>query len=73
LKLIFFGKPSIVTWVQPAISKNICENCKECVEMCPYDVFEDDGDEVRVAHPEECIECLACVDSCRSRAISMGD
>ena len=32
-----------------------------CVQVCPVDCFFDIG-EMLVIHPEECIDCGACVD-----------
>lgn len=50
-----------------------CRQCEQCVEICPYDVFETDNGLVVVAHPEGCIECTACVDTCPYDAIVMDD
>ena len=34
-----------------------------CVQVCPVDCFFDIG-EMLIIHPEECIDCGACVDEC---------
>ena len=39
-----------------------------CVEVCPVDCFFDVG-EMLIIHPEECIDCGACVDECPVSAI----
>ena len=47
-----------------------CVGCKftDCVEVCPVACFyESDGQ--LVIHPEECIDCTACVAECPVEAI----
>jgi ferredoxin len=47
-----------------------CVGCKftDCVVVCPVACFyELDGQ--LVIHPEECIDCMACVDECPVHAI----
>ena len=39
-----------------------------CVQVCPVDCFFDIG-EMLIIHPEECIDCGACVDECPVNAI----
>lgn len=39
-----------------------------CVQVCPVDCFFDIGD-MLIIHPEECIDCGACVDECPVDAI----
>lgn len=39
-----------------------------CVRVCPVDCFFDIG-EMLIIHPEECIDCGACVDECPVDAI----
>jgi adenylylsulfate reductase, subunit B len=63
----------MITTMRPYISETLCKKCGECVDTCPYEVFEDEDGTVIVAAPEDCIECTACVDSCPAGAISMGD
>ncbi|MFN8575600.1 MAG: ferredoxin family protein [Candidatus Sericytochromatia bacterium] len=41
---------------------------KACVSVCPVDCFYDLGDQL-VIHPDECIDCGACVDACPVVAI----
>jgi ferredoxin len=59
--------------VRPYISQEICNGCRECIRICPYDVFSDDNGTVSVSRPEDCIECTSCVDSCPVQAIYMDD
>ena len=41
---------------------------KDCVEVCPVDCFYE-GETMLVIHPDECIDCEACVPECPENAI----
>ena len=47
-----------------------CVDCKytDCVEVCPVDCFYED-DHMLYIHPDECIDCGACVPVCPVTAI----
>ena len=47
-----------------------CIKCKhtDCVEVCPVDCFYE-GPNFLVIHPDECIDCAACVMECPVEAI----
>jgi ferredoxin len=47
-----------------------CRDCKytDCVVVCPIDCFYQD-DTMLYIHPEECIDCGACVPECPVEAI----
>ena len=47
-----------------------CVGCKftDCVEVCPVSCFYELDNQL-VIHPEECIDCTACVDQCPVEAI----
>lgn len=47
-----------------------CVKCKytDCVEVCPVDCFYED-EFMLVIHPDECIDCGACVPECPVEAI----
>jgi ferredoxin len=47
-----------------------CVGCKftDCVEVCPVACFYEMDNQV-VIHPEECIDCTACVAECPVQAI----
>ena len=47
-----------------------CVDCKygDCVEVCPVNCFFE-GDNMLVIHPDECIDCEACVPECPVDAI----
>ena len=42
-----------------------CSGCKytDCVVVCPVECFYE-GDQMLYIHPEECIDCEACVPEC---------
>ena len=47
-----------------------CFNCKytDCVVVCPVECFYE-GESMLVIHPDECIDCEACVPECPVEAI----
>jgi ferredoxin len=49
---------------------NKCQGCKftDCVEVCPVACFYELDNQV-VIHPEDCIDCTACVAECPVEAI----
>ena len=51
-----------------------CINCKftDCVDVCPVDCFYE-GQNFLVIHPDECIDCGACVPECPVEAIFSED
>lgn len=55
----------------PRIDEKICDVCGECVDVCPADVFEMNGDQPVVANPADCIGCEACIAVCPVEAITV--
>lgn len=51
-----------------------CFHCKytDCVVVCPCDCFYE-GDSMLFIHPDECIDCGACVPECPPQAIFYED
>ncbi len=47
--------------------------CAECVNACPMEVFEIQGDKVVVAHEDECTFCMVCEDVCPTGAVKVKD
>lgn len=47
-----------------------CDNCKytDCVVVCPVECFYE-GETMLYIHPDECIDCEACVPECPVEAI----
>lgn len=60
--------------MRPYVDENKCVASGDCFEVCPADpkVFEIQ-DVSKVVHPEACIECEACVDTCPTGAIELND
>ena len=54
----------------PHIVTNKCQGCKftDCVEVCPVSCFYEMDNQL-VIHPDECIDCRACVTECPVEAI----
>lgn len=53
------------------LDQDVCISCKTCISICPMGVYEDEGDRVEVAYPEECIACMGCVPACPVEAINV--
>ena len=54
----------------PFVVAEPCVKCKytDCVTVCPVDCFHE-GEDMLVIHPDECIDCGACVPECPVEAI----
>ncbi|AEH06969.1 4Fe-4S dicluster domain-containing protein [Methanothermococcus okinawensis] len=55
------------------IDYNKCNGpeCAECVNACPMEVFEIQGDKVVVVREEDCTFCLVCEDVCPTGAVKV--
>ena len=51
-----------------------CFDCKytDCVTVCPVECFYE-GEQMLYIHPEDCIDCEACVPECPVEAIYLDD
>ena len=51
-----------------------CFGCKytDCVVVCPVECFYE-GDKILYIHPDECIDCEACVPECPVEAIFLDE
>lgn len=51
-----------------------CENCKytDCVVVCPVECFYE-GERMLYIHPDECIDCEACIPECPVDAIFLDE
>ena len=52
------------------VDQEKCTGCGECVEACPLDAIEMDGDTAKVDE-DTCSDCGACVDVCPVEAITV--
>ncbi len=53
-----------------------CIHCKECVNACEWEVFEEVGENIEVANlgmtdEQNCGECMECVENCPVQAIEI--
>jgi NAD-dependent dihydropyrimidine dehydrogenase PreA subunit len=55
----------------PKIDEEKCDQCAECLDICPTDVFEPDGEVMHVANPADCIGCESCIAVCAGEAITL--
>ena len=55
------------------VSKDECAGCGNCVEACPFGVFEIENGKAVVKYPEKCRKCGACVSACPNDAIVIDD
>ncbi len=55
------------------IDSSLCTGCRLCFESCPEDVFKlvPRSKVPRVARPDECFHCGACVMDCPEQCIHM--
>ena len=70
----FMGVPrSKIDW-SPRIDYEKCNDCMECAEFCPHDVFEvreNETPKLIVKNPENCVVfCRACANACGPDALS---
>ena len=58
----------------PHVVVEPCIKCKftDCVDVCPVDCFYE-GKDMLVIHPDECIDCGACIPECPVEAITEDD
>ncbi len=59
--------------VYPVINAKTCTGCKNCVDICPGEVYELAGDKSSPARPQDCIECWACVNQCPTESIHLDE
>lgn len=50
-----------------------CEgaDCAECVDVCPMENFEIEGDKIIICNQEECSLCEVCMDVCPNEAVKV--
>jgi NAD-dependent dihydropyrimidine dehydrogenase PreA subunit len=47
----------------------LCVNCGLCSTVCPHAVFESGEKKAVLKHPDDCMECGACMLNCPTHAI----
>lgn len=73
----FMGVPrSKIDW-SPRINYNACNDCMECSNFCPHDVYaivESDDHHLIIKNPDNCVVfCRACGKACGVDAITFPD
>ncbi len=55
-----------------SIDSDKCDNCKDCIDICPVDILEESEDgEIIVSDIEKCKICKSCVETCAVGAIDV--
>jgi len=57
----------------PKINEEKCQQCGECVDICPADVLAVEDKVTKVAKPDECLGCESCVSVCPEEAITVDE
>jgi len=57
----------------PVVDQDKRSGCGNSAEICPSEVDQMEGDKSNPIHPEECIECWACVSQCPTESIQLSD
>ena len=57
----------------PLVDEDKCTGCGNCVEIGPSEVYQMEEEKSNPVHPEECIECWACVTQCPAESIQLTD
>ncbi|MBW1770973.1 MAG: 4Fe-4S binding protein [Deltaproteobacteria bacterium] len=55
----------------PAVDKDKCTGCGECVEVCPVEVFELEDEKSEPVNADECLGCESCIEVCEAEAITV--
>lgn len=57
--------------VEVKVDAEKCDGCGTCVDVCPVEVFELQGEKSVVINPDECLVCRACEVECPNSAIEV--
>lgn len=55
----------------PVVNQEKCTGCGNCVEIYPSEVYRIELDKSDPVHPQDCIECWACVNQCPMESIQL--
>jgi len=66
-------QPAIIAYQEVAVIKSgtDCNECEDCVKVCPKDVLEIKAKKVVLKNPYGCILCGACRDACKESALEI--
>jgi NAD-dependent dihydropyrimidine dehydrogenase PreA subunit len=57
--------------MRPDINRETCTGCRNCIAICPGDVYGMDDEKAAADRAEDCIECGACVVQCPTESIHL--
>ena len=69
--LIFIIKGDNKMAFNPIVDEEKCQGCGECVDVCPVEVFELQGEKSVAVNAEECLGCESCIEVCEPAAITV--
>jgi NAD-dependent dihydropyrimidine dehydrogenase PreA subunit len=53
----------------PKIDPDKCNNCGECIDVCPTEVIVAEGGRALVVSPADCLGCESCIAACSEEAV----
>jgi len=53
------------------LNNDLCTGCGMCVAVCPHAVFEIKKGKAQILDIDDCMECGACSNNCKSGAINV--
>ncbi len=53
------------------VDKNKCDGEGTCVDVCPMNCYDMVGGKSQPTREQDCIACMACVNSCPTQAITV--
>ena len=62
---------SLAVLMYPVVDRERCKGCGNCAEICPSEVYGILLHKSNPIHPEDCIECWACVNQCPTESIQL--
>ncbi|MBN2013639.1 MAG: 4Fe-4S binding protein [Candidatus Altiarchaeota archaeon] len=57
--------------VQIEVDESLCKGCGMCADVCPTGVLEkqENFEPTKVVNPDDCIQCLSCLEICPAYAV----
>ncbi len=55
------------------IDESKCTVCGECVNICPVEIYKQEGNRIVVGNTEECSNCQSCTSVCEPQAITVSE
>jgi NAD-dependent dihydropyrimidine dehydrogenase PreA subunit len=53
------------------LNPELCNGCRECIEVCPHEVFAMRDGKAVIEDREACMECGACMMNCSAGAVKV--